>query len=356
MKILFLTRYDDAGASSRYRVYEYLPLFASRNVTFFVSPLLDENYILALNKSQKSSVFYLAFRYTKRLLLLFTIYRYDLVYVEKEVFPYLPDPLLLFKVFNKKYIVDFDDAIFHNYDSDVNQRSILNFLLRNKIKKVIKNAGYVVCGSPYLTRYARKYSNNVVEIPTSVDFSHYKARRNTNASNFKIGWIGSKTTSRHLLTIKNAILKFCSNFNCEVGLIGFDESLANDFIDYPCVKVIKWTKNTEIEELSKLSLGIMPLLDEPFERGKCGFKLIQYMACGLPTISTPLEANLKIDRGNGNLFAETENDWYDCFLKVWENQEYYQAIGQKNIETVEAYYSLESNVSSYIALFEQLIK
>ena len=98
----------------------------------------------------------------------------------------------------------------------------------------------------------------------------------------------------------------------------------------------------------------MPLFDQPFERGKCGFKLIQYMACGLPTISTPLESNLKINHNNGNLFATTEIEWYDAFQFVFHNKEYFKKVGELNRDIISKFYSIESNRIKYINIFNSI--
>ena len=107
--------------------------------------------------------------------------------------------------------------------------------------------------------------------------------------------------------------------------------------------------------LKEIDLGIMPLEDTPFNRGKCGFKLIQYMAMGKPTLSTPLEANVKINRNNNNLFAISKEEWVICINKFISDISFYREVGLKNQKIVEKYYSVEANSISYIKIFNQLI-
>jgi glycosyltransferase involved in cell wall biosynthesis len=355
MKVVFLTRYDEAGASSRYRIYQYLPYFSLKGIEFVVSPLLDKQYIKNINNNTQTSKISLFLQYFKRLFFLIKKRQYDFLFIEKEIFPFLPDFIFLLKIFKIKYIVDFDDAIFHNYDTTFARNKIIPILLGKKIPSMIKNASSVICGSPYLTHYSLKYNQKVFEIPTTIDFEKYERRRIMSISEkFIIGWIGSKSTSKHLAIISEALVKFCLDFDCQLNLIGFDISLKHIFQNNIAVRFIEWNDLTEVEEICKFDVGVMPLPDEPFERGKCGFKLIQYMACGIPTISTPLEANVKINKDNGNLFASTQEDWYSSFVQVYRERRVFKEIGKKNIEIVKNYYSIEVNVNKYIELFENI--
>lgn len=355
MKILFLPRYDQSGASSRYRVYQYIPYFEANGIECHVQPLLESQYVNNLFKNKFSKALYLLIQYIKRLSSILWNDNFDFIFVEKEFFPFMYDLTWLFKLLNIRYIVDFDDAIFHNYDSTRSKNLVVKLLFKEKIRKIIKNAEFVICGSPYLTTYALHFNSNVVEIPTSINLKLYETRRISFKNPvFTVGWIGSKTTSIHLLSIQKSLLKFCLEYPCQVHLIGFDNSIYSKLDSRIPIKYIGWNEKTEVEEICKFSVGIMPLIDEPFERGKCGFKLIQYMACGLPTVSTPLEANVKIDRKTGNLFASNDEEWYKAFVEIYENYHLFQKIGAANIAVVENHYSIQSNLDTYIQLFNTL--
>jgi glycosyltransferase involved in cell wall biosynthesis len=345
MKILFLTKYTENGASSRYRTYQYLKYF--KDFDFNVFPLFDDSYIPGQYLKSTQSKTYIFKRYIKRLFKLFKLKKDDIVCLEYEFFPYLPFETLLIKILRIKYIVDYDDAIFHNYDQHKN--IVIRCLLKHKIKNIIKNAKVVITGSPYLTNYASYYNKNVVEIPTSIDIEKYHKDLKVNKTSKKIviGWIGSTTTSKNLISIIPVFKKLLkNNIDFELRFIGFDKTQENKFNGLP-ITFVKWKPNTEIEEIFKFDTGIMPLEINKFNKGKCAFKLIQYMACGLPTISTPLESNIKVDRGNGNLFASSLDDWYSGVIEIYSNKEKYMKIGLKNIETVRSHYSIQSNYELY---------
>lgn len=349
MKILFLPKYNELGPSSRYRIYQYLDSYEKSGINVDVAPLFGSHFFTD-NKIIK--IGFTLYYYLRRAFKLLQVYKYDLIYIEYELFPYFPSLFeRLFRVLNIKYIVDYDDAIFHNYNASHN--FFIKLLLSNKIDTVIKKANYVISGSPYLTHYISQLNVNCVEIPTSVCQDRYasKTKSETNAV-FTIGWIGSKTTSVNVLKLIPAFEALSKKMKFKLNLIGFDKNVIGK-LAHLNVNFINWDAKTEIEEINKFDVGIMPLENTPFNQGKCGFKLVQYMGCSLPTISTPLEANVKINRNNKNLHSITTEDWVNAFEKVYNNQAYYREVGLENYIDFTKYYTVESNSDSYIAVFKK---
>jgi len=274
----------------------------------------------------------------------------DIVFIEYELIPYFfAWAELYLKLRGIKYIVDYDDAIFHNYDESNNV--FIRLLLKNKIPKVMKSANHIITGSPYLTEFASKYSKRVTEIPTCVFINKYDNVERSNPDNsFVIGWIGSKTTSCNLLIIKDALERFRQRYqDVIIRLVGVDMITAKVLNVDP----VAWTEQNEFQLLNSFQVGIMPLIDNNFNRGKCGFKLIQYMACGKPTISTPLNANIKINRNKKNLHATTNDEWYQALEEVYTHREYFNEVGKNNKDDVAKYYSAEMMQTIYISIFKQ---
>lgn len=348
MKLLFFPKYNQKGPSSRYRIYQYIPYFEGFNIKVY--SFFDNQYDVSISFKSLSGFFYLSKCYVKRLYNLLKIKKNDIVFVQYEFFPFMPFNSLFFRLKGIKYIVDFDDATFHDYDQHKNP--IIRFLLRKKISNVIKNAKYVITGSPYLTNYALLHNKNVVEIPTSIDINKYEILKSKTSDKFIIGWIGSSTTSLHLKLIIDALkLLKKRNFEFEIRLIGYSKQDDIDFEELN-VKYIDWNQNTEIEELNKIDVGVMPLKNFPFARGKCAFKLIQYMAVGKPTISSRFAANLKVDVNTENLFADTTNEWVNCFIEVISRHNDYIEVGKRNRKVIEKKYSIQSNLKKYIEIFK----
>ena len=346
MRLVFLTKYSILGASSRYRsflYFKYLKDIYDYDVCY--NSFFNDNYLTRLYNNEKTKLLSILFFVFKRIYyVLFKIKQKDIVFIEYEIIPYFPSILEFYlKIRNIKYVLDYDDAIFHNYD--INNNFIINKLLKNKIPNISKCASAIITGSSYLTNYFRAYNRNIFEIPTSIPFEYYHEIfiEKSKGPKTYIGWIGSKSTSVNLLPYCNLINEIIEIKEDVIFIFcGCDIKLKSIFSSK--VIFLDWNYNNEKFFLSKVDVGIMPLLHNNFNKGKCGFKLVQYMAVGIPTISTPFQSNIDIDNGNGNLFAKNVKEWEKAFNDIIDNYEYYKHIGIKNRETIKDKYSIESHV------------
>ena len=350
-KIYFFPKYSSKAPSSRYRIYEYLPYYQQAGIKFIVSPLLGDWYLSALwgHKSKFRVLFLIIVTYLKRIASVLFIPHNSIVYIGAELLPYMPSWLESYLHFRGiKYLIEFDDAVFHNYE---NKNIIIRKLYREKFRKVISKASLVICGCRYLADYSKQWNKNVLIIPTSIDKNKYN--KTISCTNNIIGWIGSSTTSPNIKIVIPALKKLSEEFNFELHLIGFDkkyEYLLNG-INY---RLIDWTSETEVSELSQFTIGIMPLYDTPGNRGKCAFKLVQYMAVGIPTISTPLQSNIDIDKKCGNLFANTEEEWYIAFKDLLFNPDRRNQVGNNNKRVAMQHYTFQSNSQKIIGSLKMI--
>ena len=199
-RILFLTKYARGGASSRYRTFLYLPFFEQAGIEFRVSSLFDERYLDHRHRSGSGSAADLFRAVVRRLAALLTVRRFDLVVFEKELLPYFPDlPERILVRSGVPYVVDIDDALFHQYD--MHKSWMVRVLLGKKIAHVMRDARLVIAGNSYLADYAQRAGASRVEIlPTVIDLERYRpdfsARRRSGI--FTIGWIGSPSTAKYL--------------------------------------------------------------------------------------------------------------------------------------------------------------
>ena len=348
MKILFLTKYEYLGASSRYRTLQYLPYVKEAGFEFDVSPLFNDKYLKYKYTYGKANVLITLGRLLKRIkTVLLDSYKYDLLVIEKELVPYFPPVFEYYlKLIKKKYILDYDDAVWHNYDS--HKKWWIRKLLGNKIKHVMKNAQIVIGGSEYIIDYARKAGvKKVVKIPTLIDLAKYKCKSKEKKEKFIIGWIGSPATSKYILDINDVLTDFTGNYNAIVHLIGFNKNLKNKLtFKY---KIIDWREETEIQEICKFDVGIMPLTDSPFERGKCGFKLIQYMGCKKPVIASPVgENNIIVDNGINGYLAHSSHEWYNFLKELYDSDSLRIKLGEKGYRKVRKFYSLDIAKKIYL--------
>ncbi len=358
MKIFFFPKYSEEGPSSRYRIYQYQKYFTKAGIFCEISPLMGKGYIKLLNNNMRPSVLKVVSWYVRRVLaIIFRSNSFDIIYIQAELFPYIPSSIAEFwlkHVLKKKVIIDFDDAIFHRYDMHNNK--VVRLLLAKKIPKVIKHADMVISGSPYLTKFCLNYNSRVKEIPTSLDVEEFIMNSDTvKNETFVVGWIGSSSTSKYLLSILDVFREFQTKYPSVLfRFIGFNAKFESHFEGIN-VEFIPWNEKTQEFYLRTFDVGIMPLDTSPWSKGKCGFKLIQYMAAQKPTISTPLDANLKIDRGVGNLFASNRIEWFSCLEDVFLNNERYKVIGRRNQEIVCKFYRTEKNARTLTEIFYNLL-
>lgn len=345
MKVLYLTKYSKWGASSRYRVYQYLDYFKSEGIECTICPLFEERYFKILFclsgiRRLAQRIIYSGLRLGKRIIDLRYVIDHDLIVVEHEIYPYLP-PILeyLVKFFNKNLIVEFDDAIF------------LTFGHGYKLPRIIRLVKHVIVGNDYLEKYALKYNKRVTVIPTAIDTEKYHFRERRRGKEVIIGWIGLPYNLSHLRRLERVLKALSKRHPIVLKVISACE------LKMKGVKVInrRWDLETEIDELQGLDIGIMPLPDSEWARGKCGLKVLQYMGVGIPVVASPVGVNSEIIQDGVNGFlASSEKEWIEKLLLLIEDEELCRKLGKRGREMVEKYYSLKVNAPKLKAVLEKV--
>lgn len=343
MRILALTRYDTLGASSRVRFYQYLPYLAEGGIEVETSAFLSNAYLVALYEHRGRLLSHIAAAYFRRLSALGKARRFDLLWIEKELFPWLPATAeTLLKRLGVPYVVDYDDAVFHNYDH--HRSPLFRALLGKKIDKVMRNAGIVVAGNPYLAERARQAGATRVEIvPSVIDLNCYpepKIGRPRNlAEPVRIGWIGTPSTATFLRPVRTPLQRVADTPDLRLVLIGAGDTDAG----ISGAERLAWSEEQEYELLETLDIGIMPLADLAWERGKCGYKLIQYMACGKPVIASPVGVNAEIvEHGVNGFLASSDGEWTEAITTLANDAALRERMGRAAREKVARAYSLQS--------------
>lgn len=272
LKVALFSKYTRMGASSRLRSMQYLPFLEDEKITVDAFPLYDDDYLHKLYTSKGRSTAKVLRCYLARLYKLFSLMKYDVIWIEKELFPYLPAwAEALIARLGKPYVVDYDDAVFHNYD--LSNHKIVRLLLSNKINKVMHNASTVIAGNAYLAeRATSSASKKVVIIPTVLDNRRYQAAQTVNEIPI-IGWIGSPTTEKYVLELKEMFLELQKTVSFKIHLVGATQKM-QDKLNGLEVEILPWSESTEASYIERFDIGIMPLIDGPWERGKCGYKLL----------------------------------------------------------------------------------
>ena len=350
MKVLYLTKYTRLAGSSRMRSYQYFPYLEKAGMQVTVKPFFDDAYLKDFYAGKKN-ISAVVKSYVKRLGVLFSVLSYDRVVIEKEIFPFLPALAeWMLKLLGIKYIVDYDDAIFHNYDQSANP--IIKNFLGNKIANVMRFSGTVVAGNQYLADYAaRSGAKNIEIIPTVIDLERYPIRQNTYADQCIVGWIGTKTTfEKHLLPCKDWIKALQNQEpNIRFHIVGITEDMDLG----KNVKYIRWTEETEVAEILKMDIGLMPLQDSKWEKGKCAYKLIQYAACGIPGVASDVGMNREVTvPGETGILASADEEWIQAIKTLKSNTELRHQMGRNARKKVEERYCIQQTSKRIIHLLK----
>lgn len=352
MKVLLLSKYGRNGASSRLRSYQYLPVLRKYGFDIDVAPLLDDSYLGDLYAGRKKKKINIVRRYFHRLLKVIQYNRYDLLWIEKELFPWLPSWIEeLLAAIGVKYIVDYDDAVFHRYD--MLENNLQKKILGQKIDRVMQNAALVIAGNDYLAKRAVMAGAKRVErIPTVIDLNRYSINDTLQNEIFTIGWIGSPVTAHYLYHVEPALMELCKNNKARLVTIGAGSLHMKDVM----VKDHSWSEKTEADDLRNVDVGIMPLPDEPWTRGKCGYKLIQYMACGKPIVASAVGANIEIiDHGKNGFLVESEKEWIKALSELSLNKELRKKMGRHGRKKVKTDYCLQVTAPRLITLIKECL-
>lgn len=349
LKVLALTRYSRLGASSRLRTYQYVSICASLGIEIHVSPLLQDDYLKRLYAKQPKSWLGILRDYLKRAVLLLQAHKFDLIWIEKELFPDLPAWFeQALHALDIRYIVDYDDAIFHNYD--LSQHPARRFLA-DKIDKVMRNSALVVCGNAYLAERAHFSGAHRVEIiPTVIDLERYRAISPVAKKYTVVGWIGSPSTVKYLEIVAPALKALAEIFPLQLRVIGAS-------FTWPglSVECRTWSEEKEVSEIQNFDIGIMPLADSPWEQGKCGYKLIQYMACGLPVVASPVGVNQEIvQHGVNGYLASSVNEWVNALHDMCSDPINRLVMGMKGRSEVNKTYCIQVTAPRLAQLFHEI--
>ncbi len=353
-KILFVGIHRPfRSASQRFRFEMYMDYFQSNGFQIEHLHIINE---------QDDKIFYKPGHYFEKLKILLKsitkLWRYsskkdyDIVFVQREAF------MLGTAFFEKRFknhsklIFDFDDAIWKMNVSEGNKS--LSFLKNpSKTAEIIKIADLVFAGNNYLAEYALRYNPNVKVVPTTVDLEEYQKIPCPNKDAILIGWIGSPTTIPYLDLVIPAfkILRQKYGSKIQFRVVGDPNFKVND-LD---IQSVAWKKEEEVKELSCFDIGVMPLTDDEWSKGKCGFKGLQYMAFQVATIMSPVGVNLEIiqDGENGYLASSTD-EWVDKISLLIDNPELRQRVGQSGFNTVQQKYSKQVWQNRYIEYFNSL--
>jgi len=352
-RILFIVPYPVGVApSQRFRFEQYFTYLQAENIKFNVYSFWPKWGWKILYKPghmiQKILAF--TFGFMGRLGLLMVLPRYNYFFIHREVLPVGP-PLfewIITKIYRKSIIYDFDDAIWLPNTSHQN-RIIATIKNHGKVKQICSWSYKVSCGNGFLADYARKYCENTVINPTTIDTTyHIPVNRKPQNSQLIIGWTGTHSTTKYLDMLVPIFEKLKEDHNFQIHVIS---NYPPDW-DYDEYIFIPWRQDNEIEQLNRFDIGIMPLDDTGWEKGKCGFKALQYMALEIPAITSSVGVNnVIIEHGVNGFLCQNLDDWYKYLDLLIRSENLRKTIGANGRRKVLESYSVEANKSRFLSLF-----
>lgn len=335
--VLFLSPYPASVPSHRVRLEQYVPYLASHGVRAVVRSLLDEHSYRSGGPSLASAV---ARGAVGRLVDVLRAGRYDAVLLHREA---VPMPTALFERIlartSRRYVFDFDDAI---YLPQPRPRSLLSAWLRSpaKFRSMVAGADEVLAGNRLLADVARRHARSVTVIPTTVDTERFAPGGPRTDDSVVIGWIGSPSTAPYVDVVAPAIGEVLSRHPRAVfEMVG--APLRSGFGDR--ARARPWSLKREVEDLRGLDIGIMPLTDDEWTRGKCGYKALQYMSTGLATVGSPVGVATEIiEDGRTGFLATSRPEWVDALSRLIRDAHLRRSLGSAARAFVEEHYSLRA--------------
>jgi glycosyltransferase involved in cell wall biosynthesis len=350
-RVLALLPFSEEGASVRFRVSQFVPALHAAGFDLDLQPLFDTALFRLLYRPghvpEKATA--LLERTFGRIKALGA--SYDMALIHREAYPIGP-PLIERWLANRVPIIyDFDDAVYLPNTSDANK--MIGFLKRPaKIAEVLRLSTEVIAGNSHLGDYARRYSTHVNVIPTCVDTDVWKpAADGPRNGPPVIGWIGTPTTTPYLMGLLDVFAALAKDHDFVLRVSGSVAPVA-----MPGVRVENepWSLQKETVLFNTCDIGVYPLPNDEWTLGKCGFKAIQFMACGVPVVASPVGVNNDIvEDGVSGLLANTEAEWRDRLRMLITDAGLRRRIGAAGRSRIEAKYSLRANAPAVVSVFEK---
>jgi len=341
LSVLALTKYDRLGASSRLRSLQYLPWFKQAGLAVTVQTMVNDGQLRDRYKNSGYTAKDLLAAYAWRVQALMSRHAFDVLWIEKEALKWWPLWAERAMLSGVPYVLDYDDADFHHYD--MHRLAWVRHFYGRRLDGLMAGASLVVAGNQYLAQRAHDAGAAWVEIvPTVIDLERYTSPGSTKSAAVdglpRVVWIGSPSTAKYLQLIAEPLQALAQRLPYVLRVIG------SGAVSIPGVQVevMDWSEATEVQALQSADLGVMPLADTPWERGKCGYKLIQYMACGLPALGSAVGANNDIVvHGQTGMLARSSQNWLESLETLLGDAALRQRIGAAARARVQELYCIQ---------------
>jgi glycosyltransferase involved in cell wall biosynthesis len=357
-RVLVVTPFPEEGAGYRFRIGQYIPYLTRAGFDVTVAPFFTTDFFRIVyrpgNYLRKLAFF--GVKVPRRLGLIAARRRYDLIFIYREALPLGP-PLIetaLAWPGGPALVYDFDDAVFVGDTSEANR--LFAFLKQPaKVRAIVRASTGVIAGNEYLGDYARRFNGAVTVIPTCVDTTVFAPRATLRrpADPIVVGWIGSPTTVRYLLECADVLAEIAQRIPFVLRIAGAGRPIEMSGVT---VENAAWSLDREVTLFNTCDAGIYPLTDDAWTRGKCGFKAIQFMACGVPVVASAVGVNCEIVQDGVNGFlARTKAEWADRLTRLLSDAGLRSRFARAGRQRVEDRYSLQRHAPAMIAVLERAL-
>ncbi len=348
LKIAAFTRYERMGASSRVRFLQYIPHLEQRGAQVSVHPLFPNAYLARLYESGTRSATTVVAAMMRRLGQALAANDTDIIWLQREILPFLPFAVESRLLASKPLVIDFDDAHHLYY-----RGPFLRSLYGDKIDRLMRRAAVVTVGNQTLLDHARAAdAKDVRFVPSAVDVARFKGQ--APGGDFTVGWIGTPVTAQDSLPlVAPPLARFLNETGAKCILVGARPG------QFPGLKAeyVPWSEAMESETLSRLSVGLCPLADTAWNRGKSGYKIIQYMAAGRATLTSPVGIAASIvENGATGFHCVTPEDWYNNLKRLYSERTLCAALGTRAQEIAAQKYDTAVVAAQLYDLFAAIAK
>jgi glycosyltransferase involved in cell wall biosynthesis len=352
--VIFAPYPKGTAPSQRFRFEQYIPLLEKDGYEVVYESFLTEKtwQILYLEGAYAKKALGVLGSFFRRWKAVFSLKKSDVIFIHREM-AHVGPPIfewILAKVLKRNYIYDFDDAIWLPNYSESNAK-VHRLKAYWKVKYCIKWAHQISVGNNYLAEYASAFNTALSVIPTTIDLeNHHNLTTDYKHLPVVIGWTGTQTTMRYLKEVVPILQELEKEYDFIFRVISNEKPQFN----LSSLEFVKWNKITEIKDLATIQVGIMPLQEDQWSSGKCGFKALQYMALGIPSILSPVGVNTHIikDEENGYLCGSPVA-WKERLVDLLTQPELRKKIGQAGRKTIVEKYAVQANYSKYLKLLEK---
>jgi glycosyltransferase involved in cell wall biosynthesis len=356
LRLLALSPIPVEGAGCRFRIVQYIPALERAGFSVTVEPFFDAAFFnLVYRPGHFAGKLALFLRQSvARLRMLMSRGRYDAFFVYREAYPFGPALFEALLSRTAPIIYDFDDAIFLPNSSEAN-RFVESLKYPQKVPAIIRRSAAVLAGNEYLASYARQYNPAVTVLPTCVDTTVWAPRATPRPAGARlvIGWIGTPTTAAYMKSLGASLARLASRHDFELRVSGSGEPL-----DFPGVKTVNepWSLERDVELFNTCDIGVYPLTDDEWAKGKCGFKAIQFMACGVPVVAAAVGVNKEIiEDGVNGFLASSDAEWDEKIGRLLSDADLRRRFADAGRKTIEQRYSLAAHAPKLAALVRGVV-